>query len=102
MIPHTSQDSPHRHLPGSDLVSKGIDDLEQGRGTQEAFLVALAATRLNDLGVSVPERAFLTGRPDIALYEAVCEAGGGHSQYNALLRRLTSFIQAYTKVSALS
>ncbi len=99
MIPHAPQDNPSLRLPGSDLVCKGIDDLKQSQGTQEAFLVALAATRLSDLGVSLPEQAFLIRRPDIALYDAVCEAGGGHSQYNALVRRLTSFMRAYAKVS---
>ncbi len=36
--------------------------------------------------------------PNLALYAAVCEAGGGHSHYNALLRRLVSFMRAAEQV----
>lgn len=87
------------HLPGADLVAKGIEALRRGQRTQEAFLVAVAATRLAALGVRIPQVAFAIKTPNLTLYDAVCEAGGGHSQYNALLRRLTSFIHAYASFS---
>lgn len=82
------------NLPGADLVAAGIAALERGEHTIEALLVALAPTRLRGLGLEIPRAADAIEEPNLALYSAVCEAGGGHSQYNALQRRLTSFIRA--------
>ena len=42
------------HLPGGDLVAKGLEDLASTRETVEALLVSIAATRLRSGGLSVP------------------------------------------------
>ena len=82
------------NLPGADLVKAGIEALGRGEHTIEALLVALAARRLRELGLHIPKAADAITEPNLALYAAVCEAGGGHSEYNALQRRLFSFARA--------
>ncbi len=82
-------------LPGYDLVSRGITDLRSGQESIPAFLVGLATGRLTELGIEVPPPWF-DDAPD-RLYVAVEAAVGdeaAHSHYNALRRRLVSFIHA--------
>ena len=86
------------HLPGGDLVEKGLQDLERSLETAEALLVSIAAPRLGDAGL-------LVNRPladaEHRLYEMLAQTDGdsAHSRYNALLRRLTSFESALECVS---
>jgi len=81
------------NLPGHDLVRDGMADLARGRETTAALLVAMAAPRLRALGVDVPEGG--GDRPSHRLYDLLSERGNGaHSQYNALVRRVTSFARA--------
>jgi hypothetical protein len=81
------------HLPGGDLVAKGLEDLAHSTETVEALLVSIAAPRLRDLGL-------LTAAPlldaEHRLYERLAreDPDSAHSRYNALLRRLTSFESA--------
>jgi hypothetical protein len=78
------------HLPGGDLVEKGLQDVACSCETVEALLVSIAVPRLRDRGVLVtapfPD-------PEHRLYErlALEDSDSAHSRYNALLRRLTSF-----------
>lgn len=81
------------HLPGGDLVAKGLDDLASARETVEALLVSIAATRLRSVGLNVPGPI-----PDAEhrLYDRLAreDPDSAHSRYNALLGRLTSFENA--------
>ena len=82
-------------LPGADLVSAGLRDLALGRSTAEAALVSMATSRLRELGIRIPGRPV----PDPAdrLYELVEKQVGeasAHSRYNALRRRLASFMRS--------
>ncbi len=81
-----------RNFPGGCLIAKGLDDLEQGRETAEALLVAIGAPRLQRLGFKVPDLS----SPEHRLYLVlVCsDPDGAHSRFNALVRRLTSFERA--------
>lgn len=81
------------HLPGGDLVAKGLEDIASSRETVEALLVSIAAPRLRALGVTV-ERPLAD--PEHRLYERLAreDPDSAHSRYNALLRRLTSFESA--------
>ncbi len=81
------------HLPGGDLVAKGLEDIDRSRETVEALLVSIAAPRLRALGVTVKRP--LTD-PEHRLYERLAreEPDSAHSRYNALLRRLTGFESA--------
>lgn len=81
-------------FPGHELVSTGLADLTEGRESEEALLVAMAAPRLRSLGFEVPE---WTGeRPSHRLYEKLSEGPDvdAHSRYNALVRRMVSFAHA--------
>ena len=80
-------------LPGSDLVTRGLDDLAQGVLSVPALLVAVGAPRLRSLGVEV---ASTPRAPERALYERLAETEGdaAHARYNALIRRLVSFERA--------
>ena len=82
-----------RALPGADLVSRGLDDLERGVESAEALLVAIGRPRLERLGFSVHSRY---DRPEHRLYELLARdrPEGAHSRYNALVRRLVSFERA--------
>lgn len=80
------------HLPGWDLVRAGLADLGVGRYTIAASLVASASVRLRELGLDVPASS---GGGSTRLYELlVAEVGvaRAHSRYNALRRRLSSFL----------
>jgi hypothetical protein len=86
-------------LPGHDLVSTGLADLEAGRETTSALLVAMAAPRLRGLGLDVPEGGGV--RPSHRLYDLLAETGdGAHSRYSALVRRVTSFARAAEHAAA--
>jgi len=79
-------------MPGRELIVAGLDDLHAGRETVEAMLVATGAPRLRACGISVPG----DDRPDsgLRMYRLLGErdAAGAYSTYNALRRRLSSFL----------
>ena len=81
------------HLPGGDLVAKGLEDLARASETVEALLVSMAATRLR--GSCIPVATPFPD-PEHRLYALLAreDPDSAHSRYNALLRRLTSFESA--------
>jgi hypothetical protein len=81
------------HLPGGDLVAKGLQDIAGSSETAEALLVSIAAPRLRALGITVAEPL---RDAEHRLYERLAreDPDSAHSRYNALLRRLTSFESA--------
>jgi len=89
------KDEVEAELPGADLVSKGLADLERDQLTDCALLVLVAAPRLRGLGLRVPFRKFDVPCEHL-LYSRLEETlgSGAHSHYNSLLRRITSFIHA--------
>ena len=80
-------------LPGEELVSRGVEDLEHGTESVESLLVSIGAPRLRQLGVRLPAPL---PAPEAALYRRLSAAHGdaAHSRYNALIRRLVSFERA--------
>ncbi len=81
------------HLPGGDLVAKGLDDLARGSESEEALLVSIAADRLRSAGLPVA-KALSNASHRLYLRLAAEDEDSAHSRYNALLRRLTSFESA--------
>lgn len=79
-----------RALPGSDLVERGVADLNAGRETIEALLVSIGASRLRSVGIVLPVPI---ESPEHKLYLHLARETGdaAHSRYNALIRRLVSF-----------
>lgn len=81
-------------MPGWELVSEGLRDIELGRRTVASAAVQLASSRLSALGIEVQ---LSSGRqPSHELYEllAAQDPDGAHSRYNAVVRRLASFARA--------
>ncbi len=81
-------------LPGIDRIEKGLRDLDRGHRSTDALLVAVAAQRLRELGLRVPESEALLEEPDLALYESLTghASGDPYFRYNALRQELDSFI----------
>jgi hypothetical protein len=82
------------HLPGAELVLRGVEDLRAGRQeTVAALLVAIAEPRLRALGLDLPALPEPTRDRELVLYALLRdqEPADAYSRYNALLRRLISF-----------
>lgn len=82
-------------LPGAELVAQGLADLREGRESDESLLLQSAWERLQEIGVSLPTAP----RGDAAecLYARLVDrqgASAAHSQYNALRRRLVSYMNS--------
>ncbi len=77
-------------VPGVDLISAGLADLERGVESVPALLVSVGAPRLEALGVQVSRPL---PDPERRLYERLRldQPDAAHSRYNALIRRLVSF-----------
>ena len=80
-------------VPGSDLVSAGLADLERQQETVPALLVSIGAPRLRRAGIPVSSTI---ADAEHRLYARLCavDADSAHSRYNALIRRLVSFERA--------
>lgn len=83
---------PFADLPGADLVDRGVRDLAAGRVSVEALLVSRASARLRSCGVAVEPLPDADRELYLLLHER--EGSGAHSAYNALTRRLVSFMHA--------
>jgi hypothetical protein len=84
---------PFADLPGADLVDRGVRDLTAGRASIEALLVSRASTRLRSCGIAIGEPLPDADRELYRLLDAR-DGSGAHSAYNALTRRLVSFMHA--------
>ena len=86
-------------LPGHELVSTGLEDLAAGRETEAALVVAMAAPRLQAVGIEVPPGG--GSFPSHRLYALLSDSGAGaHSRYNALVGRIASFARAAEHAAA--
>ncbi len=78
-------------LPGAELVTKGLKDIEEGVVSEFSLLLQVAAPRLKGLGIEVQHLSSLSEEPfEHQLYDFV-QNNGGHSYYNSLIRRIVSF-----------
>jgi hypothetical protein len=82
-----------RSLPGAELVTQGVMDLERGVESVESLLVSIGAARLERLGFTVRDPL---PSPEHRLYELLAaeDVDAAHSRHNALIRRLVSFERA--------
>ena len=83
----------YERLPGGDMVAAGLRDLEAGRETIPALLVAAFASRLRGEGLPVPATP---AGPEHRLYLLLAQddPDSAHGRYNALVRRMVSFVRA--------
>jgi hypothetical protein len=82
------------HLPGYELIQKGLEDLRINTESYYTALLYSAETRLLKLGIELSGK-----RPEnsaMLMYSLLkSEFGdGAHSKYNALNRRLLSFCKS--------
>ena len=89
-------------LPGADLIEAGVRSYLHGEATVPSLLVAIGRPRLRDLGIDLPAPPALAAEPELQLYRVLAadHGAGAHSQYNALIRRLTSFERAAARARA--
>lgn len=80
------------HLPGGDLIARGLADQAQGLETTEALLVATGAYRLNAAGIAAQSMPQSENRLYAML--AADNPNAAHSRYNAMIRKLVSFERA--------
>jgi hypothetical protein len=80
-------------LPGYELVERGVEDLAHHRVTRESLLLSRFSARFADAGMPLPASL---EEPDRRLYELLVSVEGdaAHSAYNALTRRIVSFLRA--------
>lgn len=80
-------------LPGGDIVEAGLRDLRAGRDTAPALLVASFASRLRREGLAIPP---CPPEPEHRLYRLLAreDPDSAHGRYNALVRRMVSFVRA--------
>jgi hypothetical protein len=83
-------------LPGGCVVERGLEDLRSGRTSIASLLVTTAATRLTALGLDAVGPTGRVADPELRLYAMLGESGipDPYSRYNALKRKLASFIHA--------
>ncbi len=81
------------HLPGAELIERGIADLAASSMTIESLLVSIAAPALRDVGLMVG-RAIPDAELQLYALLSARDGAAAHSQYNALLRRVASFRHA--------
>ena len=84
-------------LPGSEIIKKGLRDLEKNEETLESLLVSIASPRLLRLG-------FLVNHPypdaENKVYRLLAKNNpdNAHSQYNSFIRLLVSFSRAFENI----
>lgn len=82
-------------LPGAELVLPGIEDAMRGRVTPAACLVAIARSRLAKSGLLPADFPPPATAPDETLYRLLGDTRANpYGAYNALRRRLHSFLRA--------
>lgn len=84
------------HLPGSDLITRGIQDSNAGRITPFLCLLAIGRSRLARAGLDMSSPSItLLANPEDQLYRLLCqEEGDPYSRYNSMIRQLISFEQS--------
>ena len=86
-------------LPGEALIRAGLSDLVAGRVTPSALTLSTASDRLRELGIelpALPPGAAVARQCELALHDKLVQTGevDPYARYNALLRELTSFLEA--------
>ncbi|MFI5385356.1 MAG: hypothetical protein ACHQ50_04460 [Fimbriimonadales bacterium] len=86
-------------IPGGDLVRKGLADLKKGLLTEEGLLVLIAKKRLEGFGLMVPVPEDVPKPYEHTLYSLVewRDPKRARFAYNALIRRIVSFTDSYSR-----
>lgn len=86
----------YEHLPGGEILTAGLRDLQAGIRSVEALLVLVGAPRLTRCGIFVPRLTPTSTMPEHDLFELLSAEHGqeAYRHYRSLLRRLVSLEQA--------
>ena len=87
----------YAHLPGGDILEKGLQDLRAQIRSKESLLVCIAAPRLILYGVEFPSRHIFDNIDlEHALYDLLCTEYGkqAYSCYNSLIAMIVSLENA--------
>ena len=87
----------YAHLPGGDILEKGLQDLRAQIRSKESLLVCIAAPRLISYGVAFPSRRMFNNVDlEHALYDLLCIDYGQHaySRYNSMIEMIVSLENA--------
>lgn len=90
--------NPWPELPGSDLITQGLDDLGAHKKTVCALLVRIAEPALRSFGIDIPQHDVQTDKlPEHQLFEMLLleDPQDAHRRYNALIRSVVSFQHAF-------
>mgnify|MGYP001178204168 CR=1 FL=1 len=82
------------HLPGADLIRKGLNDLGRGEMSAESLLIEISASKFRQLGFAGEFPLRRLPEHELFLRLTAADPARAHSRYNALLRRLASFHHA--------
>jgi hypothetical protein len=90
------------HLPGGELLMAGLRDLHAGVRSVDALLVLVAAPRLTQCGIRVPQLDTTSALPEHDLFELLSVEHGpeAYRYYRSLMRRLVSLEQALESAAA--
>ena len=80
--------------PGEDIIVDGLRDLAAGCETVPALLVLIGATRLRNIGHTIPMTTIANPEHQLYLMLQAEDANSAHSRYNAWIRRLVSYERA--------
>ncbi len=84
-----------QNLPGWEIVSFGLEDIESGKHeTIKALLVYMAASRLCEIGFDVPKFPFSEDpfQIKVMIFQKLSENyPDEHNQFNAMQQRLAKF-----------
>lgn len=80
-------------VPGWELVRAGLADIAAGRVTIEGELVRSASERLAGLGIVADDGDLPPANRLYELVEAEVGSARAHGRFNALRRRLASFLR---------
>ena len=80
------------HLPGEDVILKGMEDLSKGIESIESLLVSIGAPRLQNLNFVIPKPTY-NEFPEMRLYRLLENENPrtAHARMNAYIRLLVSF-----------
>ena len=86
----------YEHLPGGEILTAGLRDLQAGVNSVEALLVLVGAPRLTRCGIVVPRPIPTSAMPEHDLFKVLSAEHGqeAYRHYRSLMRRLVSLEQA--------
>lgn len=90
-LPHTI----NPNLPGSEIVVKGMSDLGRNLVTIESLALLICRPEMLRIGIYFPDMSSISRPRELELYTLIENESGrdSHTRYNAILRRLVSFIR---------